>query len=627
MDVARTAKNLTLLGLASIVAYAVFQFHRTSTFLAQIDDTQLDRAVATNRQIILVDRSGSEFHRWSDSGSVRIGFERIPATVVKAFLAAEDDRFYQHHGFDLMAIGRSIVANLRAGQASQGGSTITQQLARSLFLTREKTFDRKFKELLLAVVMESTLSKNDILELYLNHIYLGLSRPGIVTAARYYFEKSVERLTVAEAALLAGLARAPARLSPFKNLEAARQRRHQVLTRMHHLGFIDSAVWSDATTTKLPRNPPSYFRHDPVAFAAALVRRHFTRNFANMQQRFPRLYIHTFIDRDAQVALAKTLRASVPLRERDGKIEAAALILDPSEQSVVAVQGSRLYSDSSFDRAFYSRRPIGHMTTPFYLAKALDSGYQLSDSVRLDLNNPHEPLSQARHPTLLDLLSTPNASELKWLRAHLGARSLAAYFRALRVADGRSASRVADLGSGQASVWQFAGAYGAILFGQPPLARPLVIAKITDDQQRVLWRATRRPAANLVSDQTTYALRYALSMASSESGGASGWQGTEKASHGVSYVQSDRGRKNVHLIAVHDRWLLAGWIGTERGIGRVGSDRREAVGLARRFLHDMWHLAPVKSVRLSIPPGIGFERVPGRLGRATRSVPRIIRPL
>src|SRR5205807_4361673 len=168
-------------------------------------------------------------------------FDRFPPQLIHAFLAAEDRRFYEHGGLDVRGIGRALGANLRAGVVAQGGSTITQQVAKS-FLSSERTLQRKVREAILARRLESRYSKRDILTLYLNQIFLGHGAYGVAAAARRYFDKSVAELDLGEMATLAGLARAPSRFSPLASVERARARRDQVLGAMVASGYVTDAT-------------------------------------------------------------------------------------------------------------------------------------------------------------------------------------------------------------------------------------------------------------------------------------------------------------------------------------------------------------------------------------------------
>ena len=167
-----------------------------------------------------------------------VKYEQLPRKLVEAFLAAEDDRFFDHGGVDYSGLLRAAFKLVTTGERNQGGSTITMQLARNVFLSSEKTFSRKFREILLAQKIERELSKEEILELYLNKIYLGERAYGVAAAAQVYFDKNLKNLTLAEMAVLAALPKAPSRDNPLANPERTRERRDYVLRRMHDLGYI-----------------------------------------------------------------------------------------------------------------------------------------------------------------------------------------------------------------------------------------------------------------------------------------------------------------------------------------------------------------------------------------------------
>lgn len=187
-----------------------------------------------------------------------VDLDQIPKHVINAFLAAEDARFYDHEAVDWHGIVRAMGRNLAAGRITQGGSTITMQVTRNFLLTRERTFSRKFKEIILAYRLENNWGKNKILHVYLNEIYLGEGCYGVEAAARGYFDKPVEHLTVAEAALIAGLVASPARFNPFKNRDLARQRQLTVLSRMLKAGFINETQYQKA------KEEPLTFRKEEV---------------------------------------------------------------------------------------------------------------------------------------------------------------------------------------------------------------------------------------------------------------------------------------------------------------------------------------------------------------------------
>ncbi|MGH7818441.1 MAG: transglycosylase domain-containing protein, partial [Candidatus Binatia bacterium] len=244
-----------------------------------------------------------------------VPLEEIPVVVRRAFLAAEDATFYEHHGVDAMSIVRAFLNNLIAGEVTQGGSTITQQVVKSLLLTPQKSYERKVKEIILARRLEQQLTKDQILSLYLNQIYLGAGAYGVAAAAQEYFGKKVGELTLAEASLLAGLPQAPSRYSPLRHPERAKARRQYVLRRMQKEGFITREERDQAeaepvviTPSRGPawRQAPDYVEY---------VRRTLEMRYGNRAPYQLGLRIFTAVDLRLQAAAEQAVRSG--LKELD----------------------------------------------------------------------------------------------------------------------------------------------------------------------------------------------------------------------------------------------------------------------------------------------------------------------
>ncbi|WP_457601460.1 penicillin-binding protein 1A [Hydrogenivirga sp.] len=234
-----------------------------------------------------------------------VSIDEIPNRVIYAFVAAEDRNFFEHSGIDLGAIFRAMVANLKAGRVVQGGSTITQQLAKNLFLTRERTIKRKLKEALLAIKIERTFDKRKILELYLNQIYLGNGAYGVEAAARVYFGKNVKDLTLEEAALLAGLPKAPSRFNPFVNPELAKTRRNYVLKRMLEEGYITQEEYETAVSKPVIVRRDSKYRLSD--YVLDMVKEYMLEKYGDIALQGG-LKIYTTIDRDLQALATRSLK-------------------------------------------------------------------------------------------------------------------------------------------------------------------------------------------------------------------------------------------------------------------------------------------------------------------------------
>jgi len=242
--------------------------------------------------------------------------DKIPAVVRNAFIAAEDDAFYRHKGVDLISIGRALINNVVSGAKLQGGSTITQQVVKSLLLSPQKSYSRKLREMVLAVRLENQLSKDDILYLYLNHIYLGSGAYGVAAAAREYFGKPLGEIDIAEAAMLAGLPQAPSRYSPFKHWPQAKARQHYVLNRMAVAGFITAEQRDAARSEPLTLAPrrgnflaaPDYVEH---------VRRQLEERYGATAPYELGLKVYTAVNVEMQTAAENALRDG--LRELDAR--------------------------------------------------------------------------------------------------------------------------------------------------------------------------------------------------------------------------------------------------------------------------------------------------------------------
>jgi penicillin-binding protein 1A len=212
----------------------------------QLPDVEALRDVRLQVPLRVYTHEGKLIAEFGEKRRIPVTIEQVPPTLIQAFLAAEDDRFYAHPGVDYQGLLRAGFELLRTGEKRQGGSTITMQVARNFFLSREKTYLRKLNEILLALKIERRLSKAEILELYLNKIYLGQRAYGVGAAAQIFYGKQLEELTLAEMATIAGLPKAPSRDNPVTNPERARERRNYVLGRMHQLGFIDDDTLAEA---------------------------------------------------------------------------------------------------------------------------------------------------------------------------------------------------------------------------------------------------------------------------------------------------------------------------------------------------------------------------------------------
>jgi penicillin-binding protein 1B len=315
-----------------------------------------------------------------------VSIKQVPHHLITAVLAIEDGRFYQHHGIDLRGISRAFLKNLRAGTIRQGGSTLTQQLAKNYFLTPERTLRRKLKEILLAVVMELKYQKDEILEIYLNEIYLGQKGSaainGVGEAAHFYFGKSVEDLSRPEAAVIAGLIRAPNHYSPYQDSERCRSRRDAVLQAMHAKGWISAAEL--LADLKIPLKTVGYSIEGKKApyfvdyLEAQLKELYRFEDLASLG-----LSIYTTLDTQVQQAAEKALAEGLARLERanpklqrpdpEQRLQGAVVVIQPRTGYVLAMVGGRSYSTSQYNRIVQARRQPGSAFKPFVYLSALNA--------------------------------------------------------------------------------------------------------------------------------------------------------------------------------------------------------------------------------------------------------------
>lgn len=246
---------------------------------------------------------------------IPISYDKIPKPVIQAFLAAEDADFFQHSGVDYRGIARALLKNLIAGKIVQGGSTITQQVTKTFFLTPKRSFLRKLKEVAYAFGLERNLTKEEILTLYLNHIYLGNGAYGIEAAAESYFNKRTEQLNLSETALLAGLVKAPSRYSPVNNLPRAKERQNYVLNRMTELGFITQEQKEKALRTPLKIQPRGSAFFSKAPYFTELIRHQIERKYGKEKLYREGLRIYTTLDLNLQKAAQKSVE--IGLRDLD----------------------------------------------------------------------------------------------------------------------------------------------------------------------------------------------------------------------------------------------------------------------------------------------------------------------
>ena len=314
----------------------------------------------------------------------KVSINKIPKYLKEAVIATEDKNFYHHRGFDTMGMIRSTITNILSGEVKQGGSTITQQLARILFLSNERTFDRKIKELIIAHRIEKTISKDEILELYLNSVYLGSGVYGVSSAARTFFDKDLSQLTLAEQALIAGLPQAPSIYSPFANKKAGLKRRDQVLRRMYRNKYITHEQMVAAQKEGLHlSNKPRIYSYNKAPYYIDFVLNEL-KNIGFEEQEISQggLKIYTTLDYKSQNAAQNAIQNALNKAGLTKPANQIALFsFSPTTGRIYAYIGGKNYEQSQYDRVTKAVRPSGSSFKPFVYATALQQGVSIDDTI------------------------------------------------------------------------------------------------------------------------------------------------------------------------------------------------------------------------------------------------------
>lgn len=596
--------RLTLLFVFIMVpaalAVTVYQIMPDAAELERLQEraTEIGKR-ATPRPTTVLDRRGRLVGRFLQDRRIPVTRTELPDHLIAAFLQAEDRDFYEHRGFSLRGMLRALFVNIRKERLAQGGSTLTQQLARSLFLNREKTFSRKLREIILAVFIERQHSKDEILVAWMNQVFLGNHSHGVGAAARNYFRKAVRDLNPGESVLLAALPVAPTRLALHRNLPAARRRALGILRGMvrdGHLTAAEGRLWSKRRVRVMPGPAPG---PRETGWVMDHVRRRLARKLAVFDPRQSGLLVHTSLDLEA-------LRLLTGIAEDPGPdLESAVLAIDPANGGILALRGGRDYRRSVFDRNRWMARPAAAMVLPFLYAGALDQGLDLTSGLYGNGKGP---------PLIAGLLGrkTRESARLLSLRGTgTAAAALEKWGLSLKGKDPfELVTRFPITPLRLVRAYQILAAGG--------VEHPLwMIRRVEDDEGRVLYErrvSTGRQVADL---QTTWLINYAQglfaqnlsadlpasvrAMAATASGQTDGW-----------------------LAVWHDRLLLLHWQGTESGQGRVSSSAAERAGGLLAGLRSAFARPVSGGWYSAIPPaGIRFVAVPpGRdLDPAIRSLP------
>jgi penicillin-binding protein 1A len=444
--------------------------------------------------IQIVGFDGSMLATRGEMAGANVSLKDLPPYLPKAFIAIEDRRFYSHYGVDPLGIARAAVANILHRGVSQGGSTLTQQLAKNLFLTQERTLQRKLQEVELALWLERKHSKAEILELYLNRVYFGSGAYGVEAAAQRYFGKPAKNVTLAEAAMLAGLVKSPSRLAPNRNPEGAEKRAQTVLTAMAEAKFITDAQ------AQASIGHPSYnvkaAGAGTVNYVADWIGEVLDDLIGQIDQN---IVVETSIDPKLQSVAEASIIDELAAKSVKFNVSQGALVAMTPDGAVRAMVGGRNYAESQYNRAVTAKRQPGSAFKPFVYLTAIEAGLT-PETIRQDApldvrgwkpeNYSHEYFGAV---TLTQALAMSLNTVAVRLGLEVGAKNVVRTAHRLGISSKLDANASIALGTSEVSLTELVGAYAPFANGGQGVA-PHVVTKIRTAEGKVLYT---RPADQL----------------------------------------------------------------------------------------------------------------------------------
>ena len=565
-----------------------------------------------------------------------VPLSQMPPLLIQAFVAAEDAHYFEHKGIDYISILRAAFKNIERMEIAQGGSTITQQITKSLLLTPQKSFSRKIKEAVLAHRIEKSLTKNEILNLYLNQIYLGHGAYGVEAAVKTYFGKTVKDLNLSEIALIAGLPKAPATYSPFRYPDRAKSRQLYVLDRMVERSYITPEESDKANKTVIRLMPNEGKVQIEAPYFTEHIRKYVMEKYGEEKLYRGGLKIYTTLNLSMQKAAEKACKQGleeIEQREKYGKkgqiVQAALLCLDVRTGSVRTMVGGKDFSQNEFNRAVQSRRQPGSAFKPIVYAAALDKGFTpaslINDSPVVypsgQNGQPWKPENydgEYHGPTSLRkaLTNSVNVVTVKILE-RIGVNYVVNYAHNLGVKSPLAADLTLALGSSGVSLLELVRAYAAFP-SLGALLDPVFITRIVD-REGVVLEQNRPRMIQVISSQTAYLMTSILQSVVEEGTGRK-----------VSALRYPCAGKTGTTNEFRDAWfigytpdLIAGvWVGFDdrRSMGRGETGAQAASPIWLYFMQRVVEDTPIKF--FSIPEGIVFMKVDARTGGPATSSTR-----
>ncbi len=553
-----------------------------------------------------------------------VDLAHISPHLIQAIIAAEDDRFFEHSGINIWSIFRAALKNIQSFEIRQGGSTITQQIVKSILLTPERSFSRKIREAILARRIERSLSKDEILTLYLNQIYFGRGAYGVEAAARVYFDKPAAELSLAESAFLAGLPKAP---NYYRVGERALKRRHYVLERMRSQGYISGQQLQAADNESLVFPEPEDINTQMAPYFVEHVRQEIERRFGSDTLYEGGLYIETTLDmgmqKAAQAAVLTGLadyetRQEIP-DNATSRVQGALLCLNPHSGHIKAMVGGRDFTRSEFNRALQAQRQPGSGFKPIIYAAALDKGYTpasiiVDSPVIFEVNDkdtertfwqPQNYSNRFSGPTTFReaLTHSRNIITIKIMK-DIGIHYVIQYAKKLGINGKFPRDLSLALGTCGVSLLDMVKAYSAFC-AQGVYANPFVITGVRDRSGELVESHQTR-LVSAISPQTAYIMTNLLKNVVDE---GTGWRVRKLNRPCAGKTGTTNDERDAWFLGYTPELVTGVWVGYDdyTPLGKHETGSRAASPIWLDFMQDVLEAEPKKS--FSIPDGIVFVRI------------------
>ncbi|WP_039902546.1 transglycosylase domain-containing protein [Methylobacterium sp. GXF4] len=477
-----------VIGIAGLIAYHASQ-------LPPIDQLAVPKRPPN---IAILASDGSLLANRGETGGRVVSIKELPPYLPRAFVAIEDRRFYQHFGVDPVGILRAIGQNLTRRGVAQGGSTLTQQLAKNLFLTPERSASRKIQEAILALWLEHKYSKDEILELYLNRVYFGAGAYGVEAAAQRYFGKPAKEVSLAQAAMLGGLVQAPSRLAPNRNLPAAQARAAQVLAAMQELGFVPAQDAKVALAQ--PARPANARGGGSANYVADLVMDVLDDYVGKFDTD---ITVQTTVDTSLQALAEKALTDELNAKGTRFNVGQGALVSMRPDGAIRALIGGRDYAQSQFNRATTAKRQPGSSFKPFVYLAAVEHGATpetVKDDAPIRIGNwaPENYSHRYDGPvTLRTALAHSLNTVAVRLGQEVGPKTVVQTAQRLGITSPLQANGSIALGTSEVTLLEMVGAYGAFANGGTGVI-PYVVTSVKSAAGKVLYKRSENGLGRVI---------------------------------------------------------------------------------------------------------------------------------